>query len=99
MKSRCQIRITSGSFAFLAVVVLACGIAVAQSANLQGVISGRSGNTLTLRTNSGNVTVVLTPDTQVDEVQGVFHARKKQDEKKVYRIAAYVGSLKTGTRE
>ncbi|HWS96061.1 MAG TPA: OmpA family protein [Candidatus Methylomirabilis sp.] len=78
MKSRCQIRITSGSFAFLAVVVLACGIAVAQSANLQGVISGRSGNTLTLRTNSGNVTVVLTPDTQVDEVQGVFHARKKE---------------------
>lgn len=61
----------------LAVVALACGVAAAQ--NLQGVISGRSGATMTLRTqNAGNVVVVLTPSTEVDEVEGLLKARKKE---------------------
>jgi outer membrane protein OmpA-like peptidoglycan-associated protein len=33
---------------------------------------------MTVQTSSGNVTVVLNSDTQVEDVQGVFHARKKQ---------------------
>jgi outer membrane protein OmpA-like peptidoglycan-associated protein len=57
---------------------LLCATAAAQSAELQGVINGRSGNTMTVQTSSGNVTVVLNGDTQVEDVQGVFHARKKQ---------------------
>jgi OmpA-OmpF porin, OOP family len=54
-----------------------CGVAAAQ--NLQGVISGRSGATMTLQTQgSGNVVVVLTPSTEVDEVEGLLKARKKE---------------------
>ena len=56
---------------------LLCGIATAQ--NLQGVINGRSGSTMTLKTQgSGSVVVVLTPSTEVDEVQGLLKARKKE---------------------
>src|SRR6478752_8086903 len=56
---------------------LLCGIATAQ--NLQGVIDGRSGSTMTLKTQgSGSVVVVLTPSTEVDEVQGLLKARKKE---------------------
>jgi len=63
----------------LAAVLLLCGVAAAQSAQLQGVINGRSGNTMTVQDQGmGNVVVVLTPDTQVEDVSGVFHARKKQ---------------------
>jgi OmpA-OmpF porin, OOP family len=47
--------------------------------NLQGVINGRSGATMTLQTqDSGNVVVILTPSTEVDEVEGLLHARKKE---------------------
>ena len=33
---------------------------------------------MTLQTDSGNVVVVLTENTQVEEVEGTFHACKKQ---------------------
>jgi len=57
--------------------LLICGVAAAQ--NVQGVISGRSGATMTLQTQpSGSVVVVLTPSTEVDEVEGVLKARKKE---------------------
>jgi len=63
----------------LAAVLLLCGVAAAQSAQVQGVINGRSGNTMTVQSQGmGNVVVVLTPDTQVEDVSGVFHARRKQ---------------------
>lgn len=56
---------------------LLCGIAAAQ--NLQGVINERSGSTMTLQTQGlGKVVVVLTPSTEVDEVQGILKARKKE---------------------
>jgi outer membrane protein OmpA-like peptidoglycan-associated protein len=64
--------------AVAAVLVLAAGTAVAQSAQVQGVISGRSGPTMTLQTQSGNVVVVLNSETEVEDVAGLFHARKKQ---------------------
>jgi OmpA-OmpF porin, OOP family len=56
---------------------LLCGIATAQT--MQGVINGRNGSTMTLKAQgSGNVVVVLTPSTEVDEVQGLLKARKKE---------------------
>ncbi len=45
----------------------------------QGLITGRSGETMTLQTqDSSKIVVVLTDSTQVDQVQGVFKARRKQ---------------------
>jgi len=63
----------------LGVVLLLSGLAVAQSAQVQGIINGRSGNTMTVQTqDQGNVVVVLSDMTDVQEAEGVFHARKKQ---------------------
>jgi outer membrane protein OmpA-like peptidoglycan-associated protein len=77
-----MIKNRSGRIAFsagvsLLAVILGSGVAMAQ--NLQGVINGRSGATMTLQTqDSGNVVVVLTPSTEVDEVEGLLHVRKKE---------------------
>jgi outer membrane protein OmpA-like peptidoglycan-associated protein len=52
------------------------GVATAQNDQVKGVINGRNGSTMTVQTQgSGNVTVLLTPATQVLEPEGVF--RKK----------------------
>ena len=61
----------------LTALVLISGVAAAQ--NVQGVINGRSGATMTLQTqDSGNLVVVLTPSTEVDEVEGLLRIRKKE---------------------
>jgi outer membrane protein OmpA-like peptidoglycan-associated protein len=62
----------------LSTLLLLRGTLAAQSAQLQGVINGRSGNTMTVQTAGGNVTVILNSGTEVEDVSGVFHARKKQ---------------------
>jgi len=63
----------------LAALVLLCGVAVAQSAQIEGVIDGRSGATMTVKTqDAGNVVVLLSDSTQVKEVEGGLHMRKKQ---------------------
>lgn len=54
------------------------GLASAQSVEVRGIINGRSGSSMTLQTDSGNVTVLLTPDTQAEDVEGLFHARRKE---------------------
>lgn len=60
-----------------AAFLLICGVAVAQ--NVQGVINGRSGATMTIQTQYlGNLVVILTPSTEVDEVQGLLRFRKKE---------------------
>lgn len=65
--------------ALIIIVSVGCGVALAQSAQLQGLIIGRSGASMTVQTpSSGNVVVVLTPATQVQESSGVFHIRRKQ---------------------
>src|SRR5271170_5655978 len=70
-------RITFIATASLATIMLLGGMAVAQS--IQGVINGRSGATMTVQTQGmGNVVVLLTLDTQVEDVSGLFHARRKQ---------------------
>ena len=53
-------------------------IADAQKVQVRGIIKGRSGSSMTVQTDSGNVTVILTPDTLAQEVDGVFHARRKE---------------------
>ena len=62
----------------LATLLLLCGSAAAQSMEVQGVIDGRSGATMTVKTLDGNVVVLLTDMTQVEEVEGGLHLRKKQ---------------------
>src|SRR5271165_7003406 len=61
----------------LVALVLLCGVAGAQ--RIEGVINGRSGATMTVQTqDAGNVVVVLNDFTTVEDVSGLFHARKKQ---------------------
>jgi len=70
-------RIVSIATLSLTALVLISGVAAAQ--NMQGVINGRSGATMTIQTQAlGNVVVVLTPATEVDEVEGLLKARKKE---------------------
>jgi OOP family OmpA-OmpF porin len=53
--------------------------ASAQSTQIQGVINGRSGATMTLQSvDSPNTVVLLTDSTNVGEVEGLFHGRTKQ---------------------
>jgi OOP family OmpA-OmpF porin len=77
MKRSRTVRIVFVASLSLAALVLTCNIVAAQ--NIQGVINGRSGATMTLQTqDSGNVVVILTPSTEVDEVEGLFRARRKE---------------------
>src|SRR5208283_210654 len=79
MTQRSTVRITFFVTLLLAVLLLLCGIAAAQGAQIQGVINGRSGATMTVQTpDMGNVVVVLNDYTEVEDVSGLFHARKKQ---------------------
>jgi OmpA-OmpF porin, OOP family len=60
-----------------ALMILVLGRGQAQT--VQGVINGRSGATMTLQTvDAPKLVVLLTPTTEVDEVQGVLKSRKKQ---------------------
>jgi outer membrane protein OmpA-like peptidoglycan-associated protein len=62
----------------LAALLLLCGTAVGQT-QIQGVIDGRSGATMMVKTaDAGNVVVLLTSTTQVEEVEGGLKMRKKQ---------------------
>jgi len=78
MKTKQALQITFAVLLSLATLGLCCGIAAAQGDQAQGVIDGRSGATMTLKTGSGNVVVVLTGDTQVEDVEGALQMRKKQ---------------------
>jgi len=63
----------------LATPLFLCTVAQAQTTKAQGLITGRSGDTMTVQTqDSSTVTVLLTDDTQVAQIQGVFKARRKQ---------------------
>jgi len=76
-------KIKMSRIALVAVVslttLLFCGIAIAQSVQVQGVIDSRRGATMTVKSpDSGNVVVLLTDSTDVQEVEGGLHMRKKQ---------------------
>ena len=68
---------TTKFFLILAVAAFAItGFALAQGMQIQGVIDSRSGPSMTVKTqDSGNVTVILSDNTQVIEPEGLF--RKK----------------------
>jgi outer membrane protein OmpA-like peptidoglycan-associated protein len=54
-------------------------LVTAQSVKVQGLIKARSGDTMILQTSdSPNLAVLLTDDSKVGQVQGVFKARRKQ---------------------
>ncbi len=60
-----------------AALLLLCGVATAQN-EVKGAITGRSGATMTVKTqDSGVVTVLLTPSTQVVESLGRFHGSEQ----------------------
>jgi OOP family OmpA-OmpF porin len=62
-----------------AVVLFLSSIAVAQETQIQGVIVGRSGPTMTVKQqDSETIVVALTVNTQVQEVQGALRLRKKE---------------------
>jgi len=64
---------------FLATLLLLCGPAVAQTAKVEGFITGRSGSDMTLQTSDvPKLVVVLTDSTSVAQVQGMLKARRKQ---------------------
>jgi hypothetical protein len=73
-------RITSFATASLATILLFCGTAAAQSTEVKGVIDGRSGATMTVKSqdSGSDVVVLLTDSTQVEEIEGGLHMRKKQ---------------------
>src|SRR5271168_3060343 len=80
MKTNLQARYSRAAAVLAATAIsLNIGVAFAQGQSVQGVINGRSGATMTLQTAGGpNLVVLLTPTTQVDEVEGILRARKKQ---------------------
>jgi outer membrane protein OmpA-like peptidoglycan-associated protein len=54
-------------------------IAAAQSVKVEGIVKARSGDTMILQTSSSpNLTVLLTDDTKVGQIQGVLQARRKE---------------------
>ncbi|MGB7730612.1 MAG: OmpA family protein [Candidatus Acidiferrum sp.] len=61
----------------LAALALAV-VAAAQDTQIKGLITGRSGATMAVKTQDGEtITVALTTDTQVQEIEGAFKLRKK----------------------
>jgi OOP family OmpA-OmpF porin len=63
----------------LATLLSLCGLAEAQASKAQGLITGRNGDTMTLQTSdASNLVVMLTDDTQVAQIEGLFKARRKQ---------------------
>jgi hypothetical protein len=79
MKKSTFVAHASGVIVALTVVMLFCGEAVAQTAKAQGLITRQSGDTMTVQTpDSANLVVVLTDNTEVAQIQGVFKARRGQ---------------------
>jgi outer membrane protein OmpA-like peptidoglycan-associated protein len=77
--NRAFVAIASAVTMSLATLLLLCGSVAAQTAKAQGLITGRSGETLTLQTqDSSKLVVVLTDDTKVAQIEGVLKARRKQ---------------------
>jgi OmpA-OmpF porin, OOP family len=80
MRTNSRVKSVSAMPAVLAIlmIILTVGTA-AHGQKVQGVINGRSGATMTLQTvDTPKLVVLLTSTTEVDEVQGVLKARKKQ---------------------
>ena len=69
---------------WFAAVLPLCDTAVAQKANVSGVIVGRSGATMTVKSqDAGMVAVLLSDNTDIRETKGLFQLQKKQLDLKV----------------
>jgi OOP family OmpA-OmpF porin len=70
----------TGIFGFLALaVVLLLSVVAGAQTQVQGIIDGRRGDTMLVKSSDGtSVTVLLTDTTQVEEMEGGLHLRKKQ---------------------
>ena len=67
------------AIAALLATVAVSTVAFAQSLKIQGAIISRAGNTMTMKGSDGNnVVVVLNDNTDVQQVEGAFKARKKE---------------------
>jgi len=79
MKIRSAVKSTTFIVLLMAAFVLTTQPTIAQDTQIQGVIDGRSGATMTLKIlGSPDTTVLLTDSTNVGEAEGVFHGRSKQ---------------------
>jgi OmpA-OmpF porin, OOP family len=66
-------------FAALWVIGCALSAAAAETANVEGLIKGRNGDTMIVQTPSlPNLIVILNDNTEVGQVQGVLKARRKE---------------------
>jgi OmpA-OmpF porin, OOP family len=78
MQGKRMLRTSLVTVASLTALLLLSSAAFAQT-QIQGVIDGRSGATMTVKTlDAGNVVVLLTSTTQVEEVEGGLKMRKKE---------------------
>ena len=60
-------------------LILSSAIVAAQSAKIEGLIKSRNGDTMIVQTSSSpSVSVLLTDNTQVGQVQGLLKARRKE---------------------
>jgi OOP family OmpA-OmpF porin len=74
-----EYRINYVVITFLLALALLSPIVAAQTVKVEGIIKARNGDSMIVQTsNSPDVTVLLTDNTQVGQVQGVFKARRKQ---------------------
>lgn len=73
------LKFVSFTVLLLTVFAFVSSTAVAQTVKVQGIIKGRTGNTMTLQTaDAPKLVVVLTDSTDVAQVEGVLKARKKE---------------------
>jgi OmpA-OmpF porin, OOP family len=77
MNGKCRRTVPVVALMCCLAVGLAYGAGVGEKTKLQGLITGRTGETLVVKTADGNVTVVLTDDTKVQQPKGLG-VRKKQ---------------------
>jgi OmpA-OmpF porin, OOP family len=79
IKLRARYPFTVSAVSAAIAIALSMWAVSAQGQSVQGVINGRSGATMTLQTvDTPHLVVLLTPTTQVDQVEGMLKARKKQ---------------------
>jgi hypothetical protein len=72
------VKLTTLFALFITTSFLTIQHAIAQDTQIQGIIDGRSGATMSLQiAGSPDTVVLLTDNTNVGEVEGVFHARTK----------------------
>jgi len=63
---------------FVSGLALMSPIAAAQSVKVEGIVKARNGDTMIIKSSgSPDLTVLLTDDTKVGQIQGVFQARRK----------------------